>query len=31
MRPDADLPEGLPEVIVDTVLAGLRPVSSTVS
>ncbi|MEU4032925.1 TetR/AcrR family transcriptional regulator [Streptomyces collinus] len=29
MRPDADLPEGLAEEIVDTVLAGLRPVSST--
>ncbi|WP_225830905.1 TetR/AcrR family transcriptional regulator [Streptomyces sp. NK08204] len=28
MRPDADLPEGLAEEIVDTVLAGLRPVSS---
>ncbi|MGW0880400.1 TetR/AcrR family transcriptional regulator [Streptomyces sp. NPDC002671] len=28
MRPDADLPEGLSESIVDTVLAGLRPVSS---
>ncbi|MEU6812386.1 TetR/AcrR family transcriptional regulator [Streptomyces sp. NPDC046831] len=28
MRPDADLPEGLPEQIVDTVLEGLRPVSS---
>jgi AcrR family transcriptional regulator len=28
MRPDADLPEGLAEQIVDTVLAGLRPVSS---
>jgi AcrR family transcriptional regulator len=27
MRPDADLPEGLSEQIVDTVLAGLRPVS----
>ncbi|MDO0927979.1 TetR/AcrR family transcriptional regulator [Streptomyces sp. TG1A-8] len=27
MRPDADLPEGLSERIVDTVLAGLRPVS----
>ncbi|MGW0991763.1 TetR/AcrR family transcriptional regulator [Streptomyces sp. NPDC002520] len=25
MRPDADLPERLPEEIVDTVLAGLRP------
>jgi AcrR family transcriptional regulator len=28
MRPDADLPEGLSEQIVDTVLEGLRPVSS---
>ncbi|MFJ3301940.1 TetR/AcrR family transcriptional regulator [Streptomyces sp. NPDC086549] len=28
LRPDADLPEGLSEEIVDTVLAGLRPVSS---
>ncbi|MGV9253730.1 TetR/AcrR family transcriptional regulator [Streptomyces sp. NPDC003697] len=28
MRPDADLPESLPEQIVDTVLEGLRPVSS---
>ncbi|MFF4485515.1 TetR/AcrR family transcriptional regulator [Streptomyces sp. NPDC001544] len=28
MRPDADLHEGLAEEIVDTVLAGLRPVSS---
>ncbi|MET8945053.1 TetR/AcrR family transcriptional regulator [Streptomyces sp. NPDC004542] len=27
MRPDADLPEGLAEEIVDTVLEGLRPVS----
>ncbi|KUN85928.1 TetR family transcriptional regulator [Streptomyces bungoensis] len=27
MRPDADLPEDLAERIVDTVLAGLRPVS----
>ncbi|GGW39820.1 TetR family transcriptional regulator [Streptomyces lucensis JCM 4490] len=27
MRPDADLPEHLPEHIVDTVLQGLRPVS----
>ncbi|OIJ67170.1 TetR/AcrR family transcriptional regulator [Streptomyces mangrovisoli] len=26
MRPEADLPEGLAEEIVDTVLAGLRPV-----
>ncbi|MEU8029844.1 TetR/AcrR family transcriptional regulator [Streptomyces sp. NPDC049099] len=31
LRPDADLPEGLAEQIVDTVLAGLRPVSSTAS
>ncbi|MFD5799438.1 TetR/AcrR family transcriptional regulator [Streptomyces diastatochromogenes] len=31
MRPDADLPEGLAEQIVDTVLEGLRPVSSTAS
>ncbi|MGW2487562.1 TetR/AcrR family transcriptional regulator [Streptomyces sp. NPDC001606] len=31
LRPDAQLPEGLAEEIVDTVLAGLRPVSSTVS
>ncbi|MFF7241481.1 TetR/AcrR family transcriptional regulator [Streptomyces collinus] len=31
MRPDAELPEGLAEEIVDTVLAGLRPVSSTAS
>ncbi|MEU3856089.1 TetR/AcrR family transcriptional regulator [Streptomyces sp. NPDC028722] len=31
MRPDGDLPEGLAEQIVDTVLAGLRPVSSTTS
>ncbi|MFE1308068.1 TetR/AcrR family transcriptional regulator [Streptomyces sp. NPDC058755] len=29
MRPDDDLPEGLAEQIVDTVLEGLRPVSST--
>ncbi|MEU5592367.1 TetR/AcrR family transcriptional regulator [Streptomyces sp. NPDC020298] len=29
LRPDADLPEGLAEQIVDTVLEGLRPVSST--
>jgi AcrR family transcriptional regulator len=29
MRPDADLPEGLAEQIVDTVLEGLRPVSSS--
>ncbi|MFI5676286.1 TetR/AcrR family transcriptional regulator [Streptomyces cellulosae] len=28
MRPDADLPEGLSELLVDTVLDGLRPVSS---
>ncbi|MDH6626892.1 AcrR family transcriptional regulator [Streptomyces sp. LBL] len=28
MRPDADLPEGLAELIVDTLLEGLRPVSS---
>ncbi|MFE9437919.1 TetR/AcrR family transcriptional regulator [Streptomyces sp. NPDC006602] len=28
MRPDADLPAGLSEQIVDTVLEGLRPVSS---
>ncbi|MFD7403431.1 TetR/AcrR family transcriptional regulator [Streptomyces sp. NPDC059866] len=28
LRPDADLPEGLAEQIVDTVLEGLRPVSS---
>ncbi|MEU6576948.1 TetR/AcrR family transcriptional regulator [Streptomyces sp. NPDC046805] len=27
MRPDAELPEGLAEQIVDTVLEGLRPVS----
>ncbi len=31
MRPEADLPEGLAEEIVDTVLKGLRPVSSTSS
>ncbi|MFR9791509.1 TetR/AcrR family transcriptional regulator [Streptomyces sp. MB22_4] len=31
MRPDGDLPEDLAERIVDTVLEGLRPVSSTVS
>ncbi|OXY94276.1 TetR family transcriptional regulator [Streptomyces diastatochromogenes] len=31
MRPDDDLPEGLAEQIVDTVLEGLRPVSSTAS
>ncbi|MFG2118367.1 TetR/AcrR family transcriptional regulator [Streptomyces sp. NPDC048710] len=29
MRPNDDLPEGLAEQIVDTVLEGLRPVSST--
>ncbi|WP_078598902.1 TetR/AcrR family transcriptional regulator [Streptomyces davaonensis] len=28
MRPDADLPDGLSEQIVDTLLEGLRPVSS---
>ncbi|MFF3466153.1 TetR/AcrR family transcriptional regulator [Streptomyces sp. NPDC001984] len=28
LRSDLDLPEGLPEQIVDTVLAGLRPVSA---
>ncbi|AZS87660.1 TetR/AcrR family transcriptional regulator [Streptomyces griseoviridis] len=28
MRPDAELPEGLSEQIVDTLLSGLRPVSS---
>jgi AcrR family transcriptional regulator len=28
MQPDGDLPEGLSEQIVDTVLEGLRPVSS---
>ncbi|MET7380460.1 TetR/AcrR family transcriptional regulator [Streptomyces sp. NPDC005526] len=28
MRPDADLPEGLAEQIVDSLLEGLRPVSS---
>ncbi|QNP73057.1 TetR/AcrR family transcriptional regulator [Streptomyces roseirectus] len=28
LRPDADLPEGLPEHVVDTLLEGLRPVSS---
>jgi AcrR family transcriptional regulator len=27
MRPDGDLPDGLSEQIVDTLLAGLRPVS----
>ncbi|MEU9475205.1 TetR/AcrR family transcriptional regulator [Streptomyces sp. NPDC048191] len=31
MRPDAELPEDLAEQIVDTVLEGLRPVSSTAS
>ncbi|MES4889962.1 TetR/AcrR family transcriptional regulator [Streptomyces sp. NPDC096012] len=31
MRPDADLPDDLAERIVDTVLEGLRPVSSTAS
>ncbi|MFE0514772.1 TetR/AcrR family transcriptional regulator [Streptomyces sp. NPDC058964] len=31
LRPDADLPEGLAEQIVDTVLEGLRPVSSPVT
>ncbi|MEU6771576.1 TetR/AcrR family transcriptional regulator [Streptomyces sp. NPDC046759] len=31
LRPDADLPEGLAEQIVDTVLEGLRPVRSTAS
>ncbi|MFF8400255.1 TetR/AcrR family transcriptional regulator [Streptomyces sp. NPDC014846] len=31
MRPDGELPEDLAERIVDTVLAGLRPVSSTAS
>ncbi|MFF5531255.1 TetR/AcrR family transcriptional regulator [Streptomyces cinerochromogenes] len=31
MRPEADLPEGLAEQIVDTVLDGLRPVRSTAS
>ncbi|NEB05115.1 TetR/AcrR family transcriptional regulator [Streptomyces sp. SID13726] len=30
MQPDADLPEGLSEQIVDSVLEGLRPVSSRV-
>ncbi|WP_333740043.1 TetR/AcrR family transcriptional regulator [Streptomyces sp. IBSBF 2806] len=30
LRPDADLPEYLPERIVDTLLAGLRPVSAPV-
>jgi hypothetical protein len=30
LRPDADLHEGLSEEIVDTALAGLRPVSSAV-
>jgi AcrR family transcriptional regulator len=28
MQPDADLPDGLSEQIIDTVLEGLRPVSS---
>lgn len=28
MQPDADLPEGLSELVVDSVLQGLRPVSS---
>ncbi|SHI26378.1 TetR/AcrR family transcriptional regulator [Streptomyces sp. 3214.6] len=28
LRPDAELPDDLPERIVDTLLAGLRPVSS---
>lgn len=28
LRPDSDLPAGLAEEIVDTVLAGLRPISS---
>ncbi|KUO23078.1 TetR/AcrR family transcriptional regulator [Streptomyces dysideae] len=28
MRPDADLPDGLAEQVVDTLLEGLRPVSS---
>jgi AcrR family transcriptional regulator len=28
MRPDAELPEGLSEQVVDTLLEGLRPVSS---
>ncbi|MEV6808011.1 TetR/AcrR family transcriptional regulator [Streptomyces sp. NPDC051132] len=31
MRPEAELPEDLAEQIVDAVLAGLRPVSSTAS
>ncbi|CAM5386255.1 TetR/AcrR family transcriptional regulator [Streptomyces aurantiogriseus] len=31
LRPDADLTEGLAEQIVDTLLAGLRPVSSPAS
>ncbi|GGT03550.1 MULTISPECIES: TetR/AcrR family transcriptional regulator [Streptomyces] len=31
MRPEADLPEGLAEQIVDAVLDGLRPVRSTAS
>ncbi|KUL21639.1 TetR/AcrR family transcriptional regulator [Streptomyces regalis] len=31
MRPDADLPEGLAEQMVDAMLEGLRPVSSRTS
>jgi AcrR family transcriptional regulator len=31
LRPEGELPEGLAERIVDTVLEGLRPVSSTAS
>ncbi|MFD9395916.1 TetR/AcrR family transcriptional regulator [Streptomyces sp. NPDC060000] len=31
LRPDADLSEELPERIVDTLLAGLRPVSSPIT
>ncbi|MFF1547231.1 TetR/AcrR family transcriptional regulator [Streptomyces sp. NPDC058291] len=31
LRPDAELPEDLPERIVDTLLAGLRPVSYPVA
>ncbi|MGW7817969.1 TetR/AcrR family transcriptional regulator [Streptomyces puniciscabiei] len=31
LRPEGELPEGLAETIVDTVLEGLRPVSSTAS
>jgi hypothetical protein len=31
LRPDGDLPEDLAERIVDAVLEGLRPVSSTAS